>query len=207
MFGGGGPNDAVETSALCRRVNVCGTRPFFPEPKKKIPMSTFVHHLIEALRQELQQYGEMLALLEQQQGSRRGTEEVLRSISAINTQMEVIQSVREQSQAARRRLAENLEQPADCSFSRLIPLVPEPYRVLVDALVRENQELLARVRDQAEQNQALLGRSLHSMRHFITAFAPENVGATPSTLPALAAQPDATPETVTVQSMNDFLPC
>lgn len=120
MFGGGGPNDAVETSALCRRVNVCGTRPFFPEPKKKIPMSTFVHHLIEALRQELQQYGEMLALLEQQQGSRRGTEEVLRSISAINTQMEVIQSVREQSQAARRRLAENLEQPADCSFSRLI---------------------------------------------------------------------------------------
>lgn len=207
MFGGSGPNEAVEISALRRRVNGCGARPFFPEPKTKNPMTTLVRQLIEALRQELQQYGEMLALLEQQQVSRRGAEEILRSLSAINAQMEVIQSVREQCQAARRRLAENLEQPADCGFSRLIPLVPEPYRVLVDALVRENQELLARVRDQAEQNQALLGRSLCSMRRFITAFAPDDAGATPSTLPALAARPVAAPETVTVQSMNDFLPC
>jgi deoxyribodipyrimidine photolyase len=163
-------------------------------------MTSSLIQFVEALRQELQQYGEMLALLDiqSQQVAPRAGEDIQRSIAAINAQIEVIQSAREQTRASQRRLAESLEQAADCGFSSLIPLVPEPYGVLVDALVRENHELLERVRQRAEQNQALLGRSLHSMQHFITAFAQEELGATPPSLSAMSARPGPTPEVATI---------
>ena len=46
-------------------------------------MNDLLHNLIEALREELKQYGEMLAVLEQQQDSvvRRQVDDLLRNIS------------------------------------------------------------------------------------------------------------------------------
>jgi len=126
--------------------------------------------VIQALRNELHQYGEMLALLDQQQhlAQHSGAEEILRSISCINQQSASIQLARERRKCAQRQLAMALQQPDDATFSTLIPLLPNSYQPMVSALVQENMELLIRVRERAQANQLLLRRSLELMQRFIT---------------------------------------
>ena len=132
-------------------------------------MTVVLQKLIESLRNELEQYGEMLALLEQQQeAAGLGTEDVMHSIATINAQGATIQTARQQRQQRQRELAEKLGQPADSSFAHLIPLLPQNYQPLFAALVQENNELLVRVRERAQQNQAWLRRSLDFMQRFIT---------------------------------------
>ena len=138
-------------------------------------MTVTLQKLIEALRNELEQYGEMLALLEQQQEvAGHGQGAVLHSITTINAQSSTIQKAREQRQASQRQLAGKLGQADDSSFAHLIPLLPEHYRPLLSALVQENNELLVRVRERAEQNQALLRKSLDFMQRFINALGSQN---------------------------------
>ena len=59
-------------------------------------MTEHIQHLIEALREELQQYGEMLALLDRQHQyiMIRAAEDVFQSISPIQAQGAAIQSAR-----------------------------------------------------------------------------------------------------------------
>jgi hypothetical protein len=139
-------------------------------------MIPLLQQLIEALRDELQQYGEMLALLDQQQEAVKlqGADDILLSISAINTQSELIQNARARRQTLQRELAETLQQPGPATFAQLLPLLPEPYRPLVHALVQENNELLLRVRERAQQNHLLLRRSLDLMQRFITTLSPQD---------------------------------
>ena len=139
-------------------------------------MMSVLQHLIEALRNELQQYGEILALLDHQKEIvlLRGADEILHSISAINAQSATIQSAREKRAGSQHQLAEALGQPADATFAKLVPLMPEQYRPLVTALVQENNELLLRVRQRAEQNHLLLEHSLDLMQRFITTLSPQD---------------------------------
>ena len=60
-------------------------------------MNEQVQPLIDALREELQQYGEMLALLDQQQDLvvRRDTGQLLENLAAINAQTSVVQIARQ----------------------------------------------------------------------------------------------------------------
>ena len=129
-----------------------------------------LQNVIQALRNELHQYGEMLALLEQQQhlAEHSGADEILRSISHINHQSASIQHARERRKCAQRQLASALQQPEVATFSTLIPLLPNSYQPMVGALVQENNELLIRVRERAQANQLLLRRSLEMMQRFVT---------------------------------------
>jgi hypothetical protein len=134
---------------------------------------------IDALRNELQQYGEMLALLDQQQEAvkHQGADEILQSIAAINSQSAAVQAARESRQAWQRQLAEALGQAPDSAFGCLIPLLPEAYRPLAAALVDENKELVERVRERAQQNHWLLRQSMELMQRFITTLALETPSA------------------------------
>ncbi len=129
-----------------------------------------LENLIEALRNELQQYGEMLALLDQQQEMvlQQRTDDVLHSISAIDSQSAAIQAARANRQLAQRGMAERLGQLHEMTFASLIPMMPEPYRPLVTALVQENNELLLRVRQRDQQSHVLLRQSLEMLQRFIT---------------------------------------
>ena len=146
---------------------------FLPVTPKQ--MLVFLQNVIEALRNELQQYGEMLALLDHQRrvALKSGAEEMLNSISAINAQSASIQTARERRQASQEALAQVLRQPETARFSDLLPLLPDSYQPLVGALVQENNELLAQVRIRAQENQRLLRRSVELMQRFITTLAPE----------------------------------
>ena len=135
-------------------------------------MTATLAQLIDALRNELQQYGEMLALLEAQQEVIIQSEpaSVLNSISAVEAQRAAIEAVQRARELHQRQLAWALSSPENGSFQELLPLLPEQYRPLVIALVQEINQLLTRVRHIAEQNRDQLQRSLELMERFLAAF-------------------------------------
>src|SRR3984957_7649394 len=137
-------------------------------------MIQHIQHLIAALREELQQYGEMLALLDRQHQfiMVRAAEEVFLSISPIQAQGSAIQSARALREKWGCSIAMILLQPDHAGFAVLIPLLPPDYRPLLTALVDENNELLLRVRQRARQNHLLLSRSLELMQGLLNSLMP-----------------------------------
>lgn len=130
--------------------------------------------LIAALREELQQYGEMLTLLDREQEfvMRRASQDLFEAVTAIQSQAGVIQQAREAREDRRNEVAAALGLPGDTSFTSLIPKLPADYQPLVQALVRENNQLLVRVQQRARQNHLLLSRSLELMQRFMSMLFP-----------------------------------
>jgi hypothetical protein len=138
-------------------------------------MSEPLRALIEALRHELVQYGEMLARLEQQQDCimRRAADDVLASVSAVQEQGAAIQLARRDRELKQSQLARHFRQEGESSLAALTTRMHPDYRPLVRALMDENNELLARVQQRARQNHVLLRRSLDLMQGLIeTLFQP-----------------------------------
>ena len=137
-------------------------------------MTDIISNLISALRQELEQYGEMLALLEcqQQQIAARCADEVYQSISPIKLQGLEIQKARSHREECRACLAESLQQSRDLAFAELVPLLPADCQPLLCALVQENNELLVRVRQRTRQNHLRLSRSIELMQGLINSLFP-----------------------------------
>jgi hypothetical protein len=137
-------------------------------------MTEALNRLIAALRDELQQYGGMLALLDRQQDMvvARAAEDLFQSIAAIQDQAALIHRARSHRDDCRVAVATAVSRPPDAPFHVLIPLLPQDYRPLVDALVSENNHLLTRVQQRARQNHLLLSRSLDLMQRFLTTLLP-----------------------------------
>jgi len=133
-----------------------------------------IKNLIGALREELQEYGEMLALLDRQQQliMARAADEVFQTIGVIQAQGIAIQNARAQREVCRRSTAEFLGRDEEVSFTSLIPLLPPDYRPLVGALVEENNALLVRVQQRARQNHLLLSRSVEMMQGLLDTLFP-----------------------------------
>lgn len=143
-------------------------------------MNELLQNLIEALREELKEYGEMLALLEQQQQMvmHRRTQDLLQCVTATNTQAETIAAARREREQHQRHVAARLKLPEDAAFAVIAPRLPAEYRLLVQALVHENNELLVRIHQRARQNHLLLSRIVELMQRFLGTLFP---GAQPTT--------------------------
>jgi len=137
-------------------------------------MNEELQKLIESLREELRQYGQMLVLLDDQQGRiiQRHNDELLDATAAVNTQGTAIQSARRQREDAQRELAQTLQLTGDSPLTHLAPLLPPDYRPLLNALMQENNHLLQRIQQRARQNYLLLRRSLELLDQFINSFCP-----------------------------------
>src|SRR5271156_5859974 len=94
------------------------------------PMMKSIKLLIDALRDELQNYGEMLALLDRQQEQliARAASEVFQSISLIKAQGTAIQQSSARREECRRAVAQDCLQPQEAHFAVLIPLLPADYQ-------------------------------------------------------------------------------
>ena len=132
-------------------------------------MTEFIEKLIATLREELQQYGEMLARLDEQQQLviRRAAQAALQSVPLIQSQSSILTQVRESRFTAMKELCAQLDLPESATFKELTPQVPNEYRPLLQALVQENNELLQRIHQRARQNHILLTRTVESMQHVI----------------------------------------
>jgi len=125
--------------------------------------------LVGALREELAQYGEMLALLDQEQELviARGTQDLLDTVAFINQQSDIIRKSRDHRGVRQRLVAGLFNLNEDATFEDLRSALPENYRILITELVNENNELLQRVQSRARQNHVLLTRSLELMQKLI----------------------------------------
>ena len=143
-------------------------------------MKELLSNLIEALREELKQYGEMLALLDQQQQlvMLRQVADLPDNVNCVYAQAGVIAAARHERDQRQRHLARLLELPENAGFSLLIPLLPPDYQPLVDALVHENNELLVRVQQRARLNHLLLSHCVELMQQLINSIFP---GVSPTT--------------------------
>jgi flagellar biosynthesis/type III secretory pathway chaperone len=139
-------------------------------------MIPHVKNLITALREELHEYGEMLARLDEQQElvMRRDADGILQSVATIQEQGIVIQRARQVREARQGELANLLGLPSNTEFLILIPQTPEDYRPLLNALINENNALLLRIQQRARQNHLLLRQSLELMQKFLSTLFPSN---------------------------------
>ncbi len=137
-------------------------------------MNDLLHNLIEALREELKQYGEMLAMLEQQQQCvvQRQTQDLLQNVAHVDAQANVIAAVRHERDQHRRNVARMLNLDENAAFAVIIPRLPADYRPLVQALVQENNALLARIQQRARQNHLLLSHAVELLRQLMSAIFP-----------------------------------
>jgi hypothetical protein len=132
-------------------------------------MNEALEKLIHALREELQQYGEMLARLEQQQehAIRRASEDLLQTTGEIEVQSQTMQLARRIRIESLAAVARSLNLASDATFGEIIPQLPADYRPLVQALVQENNESLGRIHQRSRQNHILLCRSLELMSRLL----------------------------------------
>lgn len=139
-------------------------------------MIPYLQNLITALREELHEYGEMLARLDEQQEfvMRREADGILQSVATIQEQGEVIQRARRIREERQNDLAQRVGLGAGAEFAQMIPRMPEDYRPLVGALVQENNELLVRIQQRARQNHMLLRQSLDLMQRFLSTLFPSH---------------------------------
>ena len=132
-------------------------------------MNANLDRLVEALREELQNYGELLALFEQQQDHliRRDADQVMASAGLIQGQAVLVQRARGRRVERHQELADALSVPPDGQFSTLMPALPPSRRAQVQALMEENNRLLKRVQQRARQNHLLLSHSLENLGRLI----------------------------------------
>jgi flagellar biosynthesis/type III secretory pathway chaperone len=139
-------------------------------------MNVLLPKLIEALREELGQYGEMLARLDYQQQlvMHRQTDDLFQSVTDINIQAGVITATCHEREEVQRQMARLLNLPESTGYAELVPLLPLDYRPLVEALYQENKELLVRVQHRARQNHLLLSHAVELMQRLINAIVPSD---------------------------------
>lgn len=136
--------------------------------------SALVEDLVAALREELQQYGEMLARLDDQQATivgRRG-DQLLSSVMAVDQQAASMSEARAVRARVANKLLDTLQLPSDSSLQSALPLLAPAYQPLLQALIQENNQLIIRIQQRSRQNHLLLTRSLESMQKLMQTLLP-----------------------------------
>ena len=156
-------------------------------------MNELIQNLVEALREELKEYGEMLARLDLQQEAvvQQRTPEVLSTSAALQAQIEAIAAARREREQRQRRVACQLGLPDRVGFSELAPRLPQAWRPLVLELVRENNDLLTRVQLRVRQNHLLLTRAVELMQKLFGSLFPGSLPSMYGDSGRLLARPPA----------------
>ena len=138
-------------------------------------MIATLQSFIDALRNELQQYGATLALLEARDASELSPSScsLLTFTQEIEAQSTALDAARTQRTSSQKQLAWALGSPEGESLLKIVPSLPEEYRPLVSALTHEVNELLQRLQYCAELNHAQLHRSMELMQRFVTGISPQ----------------------------------
>ena len=116
--------------------------------------------LLDLLRDELQEYGGLIGLLNAQQQSilNRRSDSLLEINQSVQTQMEASQILQKRRQGFVNHLARNFGESSDTSLSELLPHLPDVTKPMFESLIEEINSLITRVRRKIEQNQRLLMR-------------------------------------------------
>jgi flagellar biosynthesis/type III secretory pathway chaperone len=139
-------------------------------------MNEELDNLIAALRDELTQYGEVLALMQEQQELiiNRAANELLLNLNVVNEQMEKVATARNRRDACRRALVASLGGTEETTFRQLTEMLSEEVQPLLNALVEEINQLLQSIQKWLRQNHMLLRRSLDLMQQIMQGMFPSS---------------------------------
>ncbi len=118
--------------------------------------------IAECLRQELAEYGGLLHLFDQQQGSlfARNPGAVLQFGGQIEEQVRVLHTCRARREEVVAAFATERGASAHETIRGLLPLIEADARPLLEALINEVNRLVHRVRRTSHQNHTLLTRAV-----------------------------------------------
>jgi|TARA_Y100000739_G_C20358570_1_gene351101 hypothetical protein len=129
-------------------------------------MNEELNNLVNALREELTQYGEVLALMQEQQELiiNRAANDLLINLNRVNEQMERVAIARNQREICRQNLVAALGGAEGTTFRQMTEMLPPEVQPLLDALVQEINHMLQNIQRWLKQNHLLLKRSLDLMQ-------------------------------------------
>jgi hypothetical protein len=113
-----------------------------------------------ALRAELQEYGGMLGLLdEQQKAILRGEPQAFVDLgAALHEQISLLGAHRSTREKTVRTFGQSVKQPESATLSELLPYMPAPSAGMIKALIEEINALIDRTQRRLRQNHLLLAR-------------------------------------------------
>ncbi|SPE61356.1 hypothetical protein SBV1_660018 [Verrucomicrobia bacterium] len=119
-----------------------------------------LNDLIEALREELRQYGEMLARFDDQveDVSRNASAAALDGAALLHDQSMAIEKARRRREEAQRELAGQLRLAKQGSLTEVVPWLPQKYQPLMRALVEECHRLPQAIERRIRQNRQLTAK-------------------------------------------------
>ncbi len=133
--------------------------------------------LVDALRLELQEYGGLMNLLDEQQKGILGRDS--ESLISLNKSIEEQLEITSRSRYEREQLAEYAVQEheleAEATLSELIPFFPEPARPLLQALIERINAMLERIKHKSGQNRMLLARAYELIEQIMRIVQPRAV--------------------------------
>ena len=116
--------------------------------------------LLGLLRDELQEYGGLVGLLNAQQQSilDRRPESLLEINQSVQTQMEASQMLHRRRQGFVSSLASSYGESDESTLSELLPHFPDVTQPMFQSIIEEINSLISKIRRKIEQNQRLLIR-------------------------------------------------
>ncbi len=156
--------------------------------------------LISALRNELQEYGGILSLLqEQQQGILyRDTDNLMKQNHQINEQISIASDLRDQRTQLVESISAEYEMPPGSTVTELAQKAPENIQPLLKALIDGGQQIVHRIETKAHQNRSLLARANDLTEQLLLSFQPVGMMKTYSRAGGVRIKPVAS----TGSSMN-----
>ena len=138
-------------------------------------MNHFFQQVITALQNELQEYGGLLHLFQQQQQFvlHHDTEGFLSLIEGVEEQIRRSTEKRIERENLVRETALQAGVAPESTLAALLPYCPEQFRPLLAALIEEINDLLQRTRRRLRQNHMLLGQCLDLARQMVGLSKPE----------------------------------
>jgi flagellar biosynthesis/type III secretory pathway chaperone len=132
--------------------------------------------LLSLLRDELQEYGGLVGLLNTQQQNilDRRSEGLLEINQSVQTQMEASQILQKRRQGYVSSLAHSFGEPTDSSLSQLVDYFPEVTRPMFLSIIEEINNLISRIRNKILQNQKILQRLTEVTDQILLATDPES---------------------------------
>ena len=136
--------------------------------------------IIAALRAELEEYGGLLNVFDEQQQAilNRQPDAVLALEERLAAQLSAVKTRRSRRETLVSSFAGDGRPPSRVSVLGAIPAFREAIRPLVEALATEINRLIARTRRKAEQNQMLLARTVEVMQEVCSRLSPGAVSRT-----------------------------
>lgn len=133
--------------------------------------------VVESLRAELQEYGGLLSLLDEQRRSivGRDTESLLDRNGEIGLQLKKTHLMRLDREHLSESLARELGLVDIHKLSDMLPFVPEPALPLLRELVDRVNDLLEKIQRKAGQNRMLLSRACEITEEIMRTLQPQSL--------------------------------